>query len=118
MGEDHFSHKYSCPECGKGFNHKNNLNLHRKSHSDKQKLHNKCTLCNINFETEAQRSNHTMEQHPKKFETPVGQQNKKDIDPKAKQYNCMECDHQTTEKFKLPKHIELAHKASTSQLKI
>ena len=57
-----------------------------------------------------------MEQRPKKFETQVGQQNEEDIDPKAKQYNCMECDHQTTEKFKLPKHIELAHKASTSQL--
>ena len=57
-----------------------------------------------------------MKQHPKNFQTQVSQQNEQDFGTKTKQYNCMECDHQTTEKFKLRKHIKLAHQATTSEL--
>ena len=113
---EHFSQKYSCPQCGKGFNQKNNLNLHRKGHNGKHELQNKCTICDISFETESQLSNHTMKEHPRNFKTQESQRNETDIDPKSKQYNCMECDHQTTEKYKLRNHIELAHNTSTSPL--
>ena len=115
--ENHYTFKYSCPECGNGFNQKHNLNLHRKSHSDKHELHIKCTLCDIYFKTESQLSNHTMKQHPRNFNTQANLKRGEDLEPEAQQYNCMECDHQTTEKFKLRKHMELAHKASTSQFK-
>ena len=57
-----------------------------------------------------------MKQHPKNFNTQANLQSGDKLEPKAQEYNCMECDHQTTEKFKLRKHMELVHKSSTSQL--
>ena len=57
-----------------------------------------------------------MKQHPKNFNTYGDLQSGEELEPKAQQYNCMECDHQTTEKFRLQKHMELAHKTSMTQL--
>ena len=102
----HYQFSHNCQDCGKGFNQKSNMVEHRKSHNRKGDNKIQCNMCQIYFQTEAQLINHNNKQHPQDI------QNTDDEDiplKEAKQFNCMECDHQTTNEHMLTKHMKLAH---------
>ena len=117
--EEHLSHedfkfRFLCRKCQKGFNKKKNLDDHIKSHDKKTDTSIKCTLCSINFKTEELLSNHTMSQHPRKFDTLKEPEETGNI--VEQQHNCMECDYQTNQNANLNKHMEVAHKTRKSNM--
>ena len=99
-----------------GFTKKKNLDDHIKSHDNKGDTIIKCTLCSINFETEKLLSNHTMSQHPRKFDTLKEPEETGHII--EQQHNCMECDYQTNKNANLNKHMEVAHKTRKSNMSL
>ena len=107
----HYQFSHTCQDCGKGFNQKANMMEHRKSHNRKDNAKIQCTMCHIQFQNEPQLINHNEKQHPQVHKnTSEGDKELKE----TIQFNCMECDHQTTNEHILAKHMRLAHNTSQS----
>ena len=118
----HFNFSHKCSYCGKGFNQKMNLVSHMRTHNEKAQSDFSCNACEINFSTEKLLTEHILKQHPKvqssficekcqeQYETKDAlEMHSQNAHKNVKEYNCNECDHQTTDSFKLKKHTDLAH---------